>query len=421
MSSQEFSKAFEYYRAKRYQEAYDIWSKMTDDRVALYNAAVILYSQRITVEDHWNITYDLFLDSAKLGRRDSAFYCGDLIERKLVEGTYDEAVIAYYTCKSDNTDAFNRIKALAEKNTLAQGILSDCYYWGRFTSIGIDREEALKWAKIAHENGERKYSSCILGNLEKDREKAFKFYLEAVNADNVDAFSELGDCYKTGKGTAKNYPEAIRWYKKAVEHNDQWAIFQLGYMYLFGLGCNKNKERAVQLFDSILNSKDAHPKCLFNLGELYYYGDGGGLPETKGMVGLEKNFDLAISLWKRASERGIVVASAELAKAYYFGNNIARDYDLAYKYAKLSENDYIGSYILGCCYYFGHGCKKDPSLAETCFRRSLQMGYHPADKFLLHGKALKPYSQWKIEVDGADWLGQAVSNIVSSLFSGGDD
>ena len=423
MSENSAKQAMQYYKEHRYQEAFDIWSKMTDDPVAFYNAAIVLYNGKITMEDGWEKAYDLFYDAALNGYRKAHFFCGDIVERELVDFDINVAALHYYYCPVEEKRAFERIKGLADRNVpKAQGTLAQCYYDGRFTERNID--EAVKWATTAYENGERYFAPFVLGQWAQDNgndEKAIKMFMDAGLSGNDFAYNYLGLCYKLpSNGASPNYPEAIRWFKKGAEEGDQWSIFNLGHMYLCGLGCKQNRERAVQLFDSIINDKNPESLCLFNIGSLYFYGDG-GTPDTQDIVGLDKDYDLAIELWEKASDKGVIKASAELAQLYYFGTNAPRDYRLAFKYANLADNNPKGAYILGCCYYFGHGCKKDPALAEECFKKALRLGYTAAGDFLLDGKALKPYSEWHVETNGAEVLGSLAAGIVSSLISGGDD
>ena len=61
--------------------------------------------------------------------------------------------------------------------------------------------------------------------MDKDRYKAFKWFLESANNGCALGQYNLGYCYKNGFGVPKDYNEAFKWFEKAAKQNDANAQF----------------------------------------------------------------------------------------------------------------------------------------------------------------------------------------------------
>jgi TPR repeat protein len=75
--------------------------------------------------------------------------------------------------------------------------------------------------------------------------KAFSGYkAKAEKGDPVAQFN-LGFCFDTGLGVAKNQVEAVKWYRKAAGQGNAAAQCNLGYCYDNGEGVAKDQIEAV--------------------------------------------------------------------------------------------------------------------------------------------------------------------------------
>ena len=85
-------------------------------------------------------------------------------------------------------------------------------------------------------------------------EQAFEAcHAEAVKADKGEgnwwAWNRVASLYKSGKGTARNYPEALRWYRKSAEKRRSGrGMNSVGYMYFKGWGVPHNEDEAMRWF-----------------------------------------------------------------------------------------------------------------------------------------------------------------------------
>jgi len=98
-------------------------------------------------------------------------------------------------------------------------MLGMCYLRG--DGVPENKEEAIKWFRIAAERGEPNaiylLALCYFkgeGVLE-DKAEAIRLYHIAAEKGDTGAQYELGECYYNGDGVPQDKAEAIKWYKKA--------------------------------------------------------------------------------------------------------------------------------------------------------------------------------------------------------------
>lgn len=65
---------------------------------------------------------------------------------------------------------------------------------------------------------------------------------------NTHAMDSLGDLYRLGLGTTKNYDIAREWHEKAAEADNEFSMYNLGLMYYEGLGVRKDNDTAMKYF-----------------------------------------------------------------------------------------------------------------------------------------------------------------------------
>ncbi len=122
------------------------------------------------------------------------------------------------------------------------------------------RDEALAWMRKAADQGfapaqdDLGYLYREFPELAGDRDKtefyaeAFRWSWLAAEQDNIIAIGEVGYCYMSGTGVARDYAEALRWLRRAAEHDERYAESHLGEMYKNGWGVPRDDVEAVKWF-----------------------------------------------------------------------------------------------------------------------------------------------------------------------------
>ena len=186
---------------------------------------------------------------------------------------------------------------------------------------------------------------------------------EKATSGDAEAQFGLGIMYYSGEEVSKNYKEAMKWYAKAAEQGHLEAQLNLGIMYRCGEGGAKNYSEAYKwLFQvamaDIDETEDINCFCglsftkqnaQFNLGEMYYLGDG-----------VEQNYKEAFKWFTKSAEQKNEKALIALGNMYYYGDGIHRDYKKAFElFMKAAGHNYEENmgiqFILGVMYAEGQG------------------------------------------------------------------
>ncbi|CAN5314710.1 hypothetical protein BH11CYA1_BH11CYA1_24010 [soil metagenome] len=139
-------------------------------------------------------------------------------------------------------------KAAEQGNAKGQNNLGMSLVNGQ--GVAKNNEEAISWLTKAAEQGHPKAQNNLSvmyatgRGVTKDTEMAQKWRLKAAEGGDPAAQCNVANYY----ATAKNYTEAFRWLKKAAEQKYGPAESRLGEMYESGLGIEKNHEEAVRIF-----------------------------------------------------------------------------------------------------------------------------------------------------------------------------
>ena len=90
-------------------------------------------------------------------------------------------------------------------------------------------------------------AQCLLGfkyldgdGVEQDTSEAMKWFRMAAENGDAHASYTLGRIYYKGEGTAVDYAEAFKWFLVAGEKSDANSQFRLSEMYLNGNGVDKD-------------------------------------------------------------------------------------------------------------------------------------------------------------------------------------
>ena len=176
----------------------------------------------------------------------------------------------------------------------------------------------------------------------------------------------LGICYTTGNGVAKDYVQAVKWYRKASEQGDLLAQTILGHCYAEGEGVAKDQIEAYAYWNQEGTAKHSPLKRLATL-ERQMTPDQivAGKKRTKE---LKRELDARMTpqmRWikdnKALAEEGDAEGQLNLGICYTTGNGVAKDYAQAVAwYRKAADQGHTrAQFTLGGCYAIGQGVSKD--------------------------------------------------------------
>ena len=125
--------------------------------------------------------------------------------------------------RGDYSTALKIWLPLAERgNVKAQAILG-LLFTGGIGGVAQDYKEAVKWYRLAADQGDAK--------------------------DQADAQFNLGVMYRDGQGIARNYKESVKWFRRAAEQQHARAQNNLGVMFAAGQGIAQDYIRAHMWFN----------------------------------------------------------------------------------------------------------------------------------------------------------------------------
>ncbi len=81
-----------------------------------------------------------------------------------------------------------------------------------------------------------------------DYQTALKVWMEAAQAGDAEAQTNVGEIFEKGLGTSPNYTAAALWYEKAAQQGNTRAQFNLGTLYETGRGVPMNKLQALNWY-----------------------------------------------------------------------------------------------------------------------------------------------------------------------------
>jgi len=109
-------------------------------------------------------------------------------------------------------------------------------------------------------------------NIEKNHEKAFKWWRSAAEKGNTTAQWRLATMYYNGVGVAQDRKKSIEWYKKSADAGDAFAQYNLAWIYYYDASTSTNYKKAVELWRK--SAQQGNRSAQFNLGWAYYKGKG---------------------------------------------------------------------------------------------------------------------------------------------------
>lgn len=201
----------------------------------------------------------------------------------------------------------------------------------------VDKEQALKWHRVAAEGGVAESAFKVAKAKEQDAnanpEDMLKMYQRAALAGDSEANIRLGDLYFTGDAGVKNQVEAFKYYRNAAQLKNPKAYFKMGYCYERGHGVAANNQEAARWYEKGSDAGDLNSTA--NLARFYETG-----------AGVDKDLNKAVRLYRTAAEQGEPFAQLSLGSLYRSGNGVKQDLVEAYRWTGLAAEKGYGDAIL---------------------------------------------------------------------------
>lgn len=217
-------------------------------------------------------------------------------------------------------------------------------------------------AKAQFELGEI-YSSVLspITDYKESFELAMKLYEKAAAQEHVDAQFALGSLLegavllKPEADLGKPNQEAIFWFKKAASHGHAEAQYRLGKSY-YSDGVSSGEETREAEYWLVRAAEQGNKDAQYNLGLLR--DDGSGDPEKNWNA-----FDWYVEAAKQGHEE------AKLKVDCFFGDD-----ELSQLKKSALLGDVAAKYDMGYAYYSGEGVPQDFDVAQKWFQRAADGG-----------------------------------------------
>ena len=113
-------------------------------------------------------------------------------------------------------------------------------------------------------------------------------------------------------------------------------------------------------------AKNGNKIAQYNIGYFYYYGEGG----------VSRDYEKAVSWYRKAANQGLAEAQAALGQVYSEGHGVTKDYSMAaYWYSKaVEQGNAVAQNNLGVLYSKGQGVPKDKYKAAELYLKAADKG-----------------------------------------------
>ena len=317
------------------------------------------------------------------------------------------------TEKTDNDDITD-IPPMFDNDNMADGDFT----WNDKNAVTSDTYKTPKSRYYLKWSNEYKEACRIIydkSSKPEDFKKAEQLLLSESNSGNILAIHDLGKLYSTDKLGEKNDEKSFSFYREAlhaftvIEPNADsmfpyepryegqnmksadmrsYVWYRIGKMHCYGLGTEQNYEKAFEWF--LKSAQEGNKFSQYSLANLYYYGNGA-----------EKNLKEAFGWYMRSAKQGQPYASYAVAQMYSKGEYVEHDEKTAQKYYNQALSGFLKLeadgqaddnlfYKIGAMYKNGLGTEADMNKAIDYFKRSAELnnknGLYEYGKALLFGE-----------------------------------
>lgn len=251
-------------------------------------------------------------------------------------------------------------------NSYSQYSDEELYHLAEKYDDSCEEEKALPIFEALANKGNPKaqymlgfYYNNELGGLEKDIDKALRWYEKSALQGNAEAMNALGDIYLDEDTNLYDTDKAIYWYDKAIERGWYEGYMSLAHCYKDGKGVDQNYQQAYELYMKALEMVDDEDRgfVYYNIGLMFYETE----QYTESLYYLLKVDDI---------NDHYLYLHFILGKCYFHGLGTDVNYQEAVKYFNRACKHGISEayHYLGICYLKGYGVIKDEKFANECFR-----------------------------------------------------
>ena len=317
------------------------------------------------------------------------------------------------TEKTDNDDITD-IPPMFDNDNMADGDFT----WNDKNAVTSDTYKTPKSRYYLKWSNEYKEACRIIydkSSKPEDFKKAEQLLLSESNSGNILAIHDLGKLYSTDKLGEKNDEKSFSFYREAlhaftvIEPNADsmfpyepryegqnmksadmrsYVWYRIGKMHCYGLGTEQNYEKAFEWF--LKSAQEGNKFSQYSLANLYYYGNGA-----------ERNLKEAFGWYMRSAKQGQPYASYAVAQMYSKGEYVEHDEKTAQKYYNQALSGFLKLeadgqaddnlfYKIGAMYKNGLGTEADMNKAIDYFKRSAELnnknGLYEYGKALLLGE-----------------------------------
>ena len=276
--------------------------------------------------------------------------------------------------KRDFRQAKEFLKIAAEGgNSNAMVELSKFYTYRKgVTGMDPSRNLARRWINDAEEaeNPEAYYVKGLYFDkgrvFQRSYEKALSYYKEASDKGHFNAKVKLFLAFLFGKNVEKSIPEAINYLRQIRDEAPNKTIKQnamvfLGEIYFDLAMAQTNPETRFKFFQ--LAWYNEYPRAADAMADMIREG-----------VGVEKDYDRAYYWYQKSVEKFNSVYAMERMGMMHLDapGDIERDYEKAMNlFKRAAERGGVdGAHLMGYMYHYGLGVEKDLKEAKEWFNKS---------------------------------------------------
>jgi hypothetical protein len=149
-----------------------------------------------------------------------------------------------------------------------------------------------------------------------------------------------------------------------AQQGDAKSQFDLGHMYFHGEGVPQDYTEALLWLRKAADQGNAQAQ--YGIGYMYHYGK--GVPQN----------NIEALRWLRLSaQQGDAKAESNLGTMYYYGQGVTQDYAEALRWYRLAadQGDAPAQEDLGGMYYYGRRVPQDDAQAVDWYRKAANQGY----------------------------------------------
>ncbi len=379
------------------QKMYKLWCEMEQQKHDVYSSAKLQFPTLVDNKEFKsvkNMIVQTVLDM------NSPVIDIEIEEPELTEETYND----------DITD----IPPMFDNDNMADGDFT----WNDKNAVTSDTYKTPKSRYYLKWSNEYKEACRIIydkSSKPEDFKKAEQILISESEKGNLLAIHDLGKLYSTDKLGEKNDEKSFSFYREAlhaftvIEPNADsmfpyepryegqnmksadmrsYVWYRIGKMHCYGLGTEQNYEKAFEWF--LKSAQEGNKFAQYSLANLYYYGNGA-----------ERNLKEAFGWYMRSAKQGQPYASYAVAQMYSKGEYVEHDEKTAQKYYKQALSGFLKLeadgqaddnlfYKIGAMYKNGLGTEADMDMALEYFKRSAELnnknGLYEYGKALLFGE-----------------------------------